>query len=299
MRVAERNPSRLSASGRFTDTWRERLTTRRWRPSAVALSGWVAAAGIQALAGCDDACGASGCAPGAVCRSDGSCGAPASLSEPCEADADCALGLLCFSEWVERTPGQWARTAHCQRRTGELGEPCGTAPRNTGILPCVPGTRCVYSQPVEVSPLPLLDPDMKAHPYWSDTGEAFEITRGEREGTCVADGSLARGAACNEDANCAAGTICNEGYAPPQCQPPGNDGAPCSFNRDCANQNCTWPGRIRPLDAYNCALADPRCDIRLDPSCGYWLTCDVCAPPDDLDEPATPAGDAGADAGSR
>jgi len=28
-----------------------------------------------------------------------------------------------------------------------------------------------------------------------------------------------------------------------------------------------------------CALADPRCDIRVDPSCGDWLSCAQCMPP--------------------
>jgi len=223
----------------------------------------------------DDSCDSSSCGAGLVCLSDGTCQAPRGLQEPCESDLDCTPGLFCLA--TDTGSG-----FQCSRSTGDPGEPCGTAPTSTSLA-CAPGSSCVHRTSYELTS--FATDDVGSVAYWRDTREGFIVAQRPSEDICVAEASLQQGEQCNNDADCAPGLICHQGYEPFQCQPRSSDGQPCRFGSDCVSDYCELPR----LDdgspdsaADSCALADPSCDIRVDPSCDHWLSCRVCRPRTDL-----------------
>jgi hypothetical protein len=254
---------------------------RRWSPVTLVM---LLAPFAGALACEGDTCGASSCGAGSVCRSDGACAPLRALREACESDTDCEPGLFCLTGPTS--------TLQCSRSTGAPGEPCGTASENA-VLACAPGSACVYRRPVQLSSV-AADESPGVVAYWGDTHEGFVAFQGPGEDICVAQGSLTQGEECDDDANCAPGLICHGGYAPKSCQPQSGLGQPCSFSADCASDYCEIPSLRDDYDpdGASCALADPSCDIRVDASCGHWLSCQVCARLSDLigPEPLTDAG---------
>jgi hypothetical protein len=240
----------------------------------------------------EGACDASSCGAGFACLSDGACHPQGGLRDPCESDLECSPGLLCLASGT----GTEARFS-CARSTGAPGEPCGTAAANA-VLACATGSRCVYRWSYALASFEA--DEVRSSVYWGDTREGFLAGQRPLEDICVADASLQAGEQCNNDSDCAEGLICHQGFTPNQCQPRSGDGQPCSFSSDCSSDYCELPrqddGSYDP-DWQSCVLADPGCDIRLDPSCEGWRSCRVCRPLGDLTGP--PATDAGApDAGA-
>ncbi|HKO91827.1 MAG TPA: hypothetical protein VJU61_11770 [Polyangiaceae bacterium] len=127
---------------------------------------------------------------------------------------------------------------------------------------------------------PVLTPDLGGL-YWLDSGLGFGygvMDIGYAD-LCVIDGSRGKGQSCAASENCGAGLVCHAGYQPdPQCRPPSELGEPCTVPEDCASLNCQFPDTDVPDEfaPNQCAKADPRCDIRLDATCGYWLSCRQC-----------------------
>jgi hypothetical protein len=239
----------------------------------------------------DDACDSSSCGAGFACLSDGACHPQRGLRDPCESDLDCTPGLFCLAGDTGTGSGY-----QCSRGTGEPGEPCGTA-STSAVLTCAPGSSCVYRSSYSLAS--FAGGGVGAVAFWADTREGFIATQGPSEDICVVEASLQQGEQCNNDSDCALGLICHQGYTPNQCQPRSSDGQPCTFSSDCVSDYC----ELRRLDdgsldftADSCALADPSCDIRVDPSCDHWLSCRVCKPRSDLTGTAPDAGapDAGA-----
>jgi hypothetical protein len=149
---------------------------------------------------------------------------------------------------------------------------------------------------------PFSSDERGAVAYWRDTGESFIATQSPLEEVCVAEASLQQGELCNSDTDCAFGLVCHEGYTPSQCQPRSSNDQHCSFDTDCVSGNCDLPrredGSYDPA-GNSCALADPSCDIRVDPTCGHWLSCQLCKPAYDPTLPGPAAPDAAApDAGA-
>jgi hypothetical protein len=203
-------------------------------------------------------CPAGHCGPNEICITGGGCVVPAGA---CTSSADCAAGDICVRVW---------EVTVCRHDTGADGERCSDAPE---VAACVQGASCVYHSSVELQ----YDPDPSEigdHHYFDH--RPFGWTSAEP--FCAADRSLTDGEFCLTDEQCAPGLICNNGYMPPQCRPRSALGGPCTIVTDCAAATCGWIelDASYGIDPSFCALADPSCDIRTQPACGYWLSCSQC-----------------------
>jgi hypothetical protein len=234
--------------------------------------GWGAACWALSLVHClDFDFGSScpdGCGTNQVCVVDVGCVVPAGA---CSSDSDCGGGEVCAPEFSVRI---------CKRDTGSIGDPCGDAP---GVPACVPQASCMYrdivmlTEPSETGPSETEPPDdtVSSGTYF----EAPDTTRSPAEPICVGDGSLGEGQFCSDSIHCLPGLVCNGGYEPPQCRPASDIGGPCRSGADCRSERCVspQPEELEGISFQFCATADPGCDIRLRPACGYWLSCDRCA----------------------
>lgn len=227
---------------------------------ALVSTGLILAAGVCNNYGRD--CEPSDCPAGQTCSANGGC----ELQDgSCATDADCVQGGICvlissrglFGEYTDRV---------CQQGRARLGQPChlGTSP----LDPCVGETVCSSEQTVGQSPAP--DSGAGGN-YWLDTGDTFEVTAHVGPSLCVPSNSLGVGASCSNSSACARGLICHSGYIPRQCRDLSGGGESCGVDDDCLSGVCG-----NEDTEQSCASADPSCDIRVDPSCGYWLSCAQC-----------------------
>jgi len=215
---------------------------------------------------CDDGygrdCGPGDCPAGQACSGNGECELqPGS----CATDADCVEGELCVTISGNGLLGPYADRV-CRPGPGEVGEPCnlGTAP----VGSCVMGAACSSGSAVTMTPTP---DGGTGNYYWLDTLVTFDISTEFELPVCVSSYSLGVGAPCSNSVACAPDLICHWGYSPRQCRPYSDIGEPCGEDAECTAGTCIFadPGGA-------CARADPRCDVRIDPSCGYWLSCAQC-----------------------
>lgn len=246
---------------------------------------------------CDDQCDPASCGVGEECRQDGSCGPAARRQgEPCLQDQQCSPGLLCLSTRYAPTGVTTGSGQVCARPTGNAGEPCGS---RSDYEECSSGSLC-SSRTQSVQLDPPGSPEYSVG-VWSDTGERFGWSSLLGERLCIAGGSLGRGEPCAFNESCGPGLVCNRGFFPAQCLPPSEPGGPCAVASDCASRRCT-PDARSTLDEPECALADPSCDIRNEPSCARWLRCQRCEPaqgqPDGAMADAGSAGAGARDAGA-
>jgi hypothetical protein len=246
-------------------------TPERARRGRAAL--WLASlVGALAASRCMGSGGGS-CQPG-DCPAGHSCavGGGCKLQEgSCASDDDCAEGEGCATFSGVGILGSYTDT-RCEPAAGEPGEPCGSG----ALGSCVFRSSCVYGFDVELSP----DPSAAGQGsiYWLETRVAFTYERVLREPICVAYGSLDLGERCSGAFDCGSDLICHSGYTPKQCRPASASGGPCLESSDCAEGSCVLP-ELEPPDGVgpnNCARADPECDIRVDATCGHWLSCAQC-----------------------
>ncbi|HTV25611.1 MAG TPA: hypothetical protein VMG12_43245 [Polyangiaceae bacterium] len=237
--------------------------TARRRHARVGLLGIVAAFAMSRCMSFSGGCEPGDCAPGYACAMDGGCALQAGS---CGSNADCAEGEHCVTY---TTGGEFLASRdskRCERGPGDVGEPCGASL----LEPCLAGATCVWQTHIEFYPVV----DDVGNGYWLEPGEPFNYSSQLTDSLCVANGSLGVGEFCNEAVGCAPDLICHRGYTPNQCRPRSELGEPCLRSGECVEGRCVQPVDLgRPPD---CAIADPRCDIREDASCGYWMSCGQC-----------------------